>query len=285
MSDEGLGGRALSPAADGGRHARHVRVSPTQPIRRRRRSARRAGSSRLRSPSGSKSASLPKNSDAEAREPATIERLRPAISTARRAPASTCRRRSRCSPPPPPASRAWKGFPSASTTSGGGDHHGGRCQGDHRREGAGEPDRAGAGTGRSPPLEPRSRSRSASRGPGAHRSVTLPILPSNPVLALRKNFGGDLSDGATATFDLVMAAPDGRRLPQDGVVLDALEGRADLSMVPRGRALELRTGEVEPPRRRPRRDLGRCACAQFSPRRPRAVPPGGPPCRASRRPP
>ncbi|MFX7265419.1 hypothetical protein ABTI85_20395, partial [Acinetobacter baumannii] len=48
-------------------------------------------------------------------------------------------------------------------------------------------------------------------------SVTLPILPTQPVLAIRKNFGGDLAENATATFDVVMAAPDGRRLPQDGV--------------------------------------------------------------------
>jgi uncharacterized protein YfaS (alpha-2-macroglobulin family) len=54
-------------------------------------------------------------------------------------------------------------------------------------------------------------------GRALSRSVTLPILPSNPVLAIRKGFGSELSDGATATFDLVMAATDGRRLAQDGV--------------------------------------------------------------------
>nr|WP_232631375.1 alpha-2-macroglobulin [Methylobacterium sp. Leaf118] len=55
-------------------------------------------------------------------------------------------------------------------------------------------------------------------GRALSRSVTLPILPAAPVLAIRKGFGGDLSKGSTATFDLVMAAPDGRRLAQDGVV-------------------------------------------------------------------
>ena len=54
-------------------------------------------------------------------------------------------------------------------------------------------------------------------GRALSRSVTLPILPTQPVLAIRKNFGGDLAENATATFDVVMAAPDGRRLPQDGV--------------------------------------------------------------------
>ncbi|KQO85005.1 alpha-2-macroglobulin [Methylobacterium sp. Leaf90] len=54
-------------------------------------------------------------------------------------------------------------------------------------------------------------------GRALSRSVTLPILPAQPVLAIRKNFGGDLAENATATFDVAMAAPDGRRLTQDGV--------------------------------------------------------------------
>ena len=34
---------------------------------------------------------------------------------------------------------------------------------------------------------------------------------------MRKNFGGDLAEGATATFDVVMVAPDGTRQARQGV--------------------------------------------------------------------
>ncbi|WP_449409470.1 alpha-2-macroglobulin family protein [Methylobacterium komagatae] len=53
-------------------------------------------------------------------------------------------------------------------------------------------------------------------GRALSRSVTLPILPSGPVLALRKGFS-DLKDGDLASFDVVMASPDGRRLSKAGV--------------------------------------------------------------------
>ncbi|GJD94165.1 alpha-2-macroglobulin family protein [Methylobacterium iners] len=54
-------------------------------------------------------------------------------------------------------------------------------------------------------------------GRALSRSLTLPILPDGPVLAIRKNFSGDLAEGGSAGFDVVMAAPDGRRLAQAGV--------------------------------------------------------------------
>ncbi|WP_227436726.1 alpha-2-macroglobulin family protein [Methylobacterium sp. W2] len=54
-------------------------------------------------------------------------------------------------------------------------------------------------------------------GRALSRSLTLPILPSGPVLAIRKNFLGDLTEGGVATFDVVMASPDGRKIPQNGV--------------------------------------------------------------------
>ena len=55
-------------------------------------------------------------------------------------------------------------------------------------------------------------------GRAVERSTTLPILPKGPVLGVRKNFGKDLAEGATATFDVVLAAPDGTRLPHPSVV-------------------------------------------------------------------
>ncbi len=54
-------------------------------------------------------------------------------------------------------------------------------------------------------------------GRALSRSLTLPILPEGPVLAIRKGFGGDLTEGSVAGFDVVMAAPDGRRLSQGNV--------------------------------------------------------------------
>ncbi|MGV7031780.1 alpha-2-macroglobulin family protein [Methylobacterium symbioticum] len=54
-------------------------------------------------------------------------------------------------------------------------------------------------------------------GRAVSRSLTLPILPDGPVLAIRKGFGSDLAEGATATFDVAMATPEGRRLAQGGV--------------------------------------------------------------------
>jgi uncharacterized protein YfaS (alpha-2-macroglobulin family) len=53
-------------------------------------------------------------------------------------------------------------------------------------------------------------------GRAVERSVTLPILPAGPVIGVRKTFG-DLGEGGTATFDVVMAQPDGARLARPGV--------------------------------------------------------------------
>ncbi|KMO41465.1 alpha-2-macroglobulin [Methylobacterium variabile] len=48
-------------------------------------------------------------------------------------------------------------------------------------------------------------------GRAVQRSLTLPILPAGPVLGIRKAFG-ELREGATATFDVAAARPDGARL-------------------------------------------------------------------------
>lgn len=54
-------------------------------------------------------------------------------------------------------------------------------------------------------------------GRAVERKVALPILPSGPVVGVRKTFGGDLAEGALATFDVVLASPDGTRLARRGV--------------------------------------------------------------------
>jgi uncharacterized protein YfaS (alpha-2-macroglobulin family) len=58
---------------------------------------------------------------------------------------------------------------------------------------------------------------SESGGRAVERTIVLPILPKGPVIGVAKNFGGDLAEGATATFDVVLATPDGERLARKGV--------------------------------------------------------------------
>ncbi|KST58288.1 alpha-2-macroglobulin [Methylobacterium sp. GXS13] len=53
-------------------------------------------------------------------------------------------------------------------------------------------------------------------GRALSRSLTLPILPAGPVLALRKTFS-ELKEGDRAAFDAVFAAPDGTLLARPGV--------------------------------------------------------------------
>ncbi|PIK68906.1 alpha-2-macroglobulin, partial [Methylobacterium frigidaeris] len=48
-------------------------------------------------------------------------------------------------------------------------------------------------------------------GRAVQRSLTLPILPAGPVIGIRKTFG-ELREGATASFEVAAARPDGTRL-------------------------------------------------------------------------
>ncbi|QRM35395.1 alpha-2-macroglobulin [Microvirga sp. VF16] len=54
-------------------------------------------------------------------------------------------------------------------------------------------------------------------GRAVERSVTLPILPKGPVVAVRKTFGGQLGEGAKAGFDVLLSDPAGRRLASGNV--------------------------------------------------------------------
>jgi alpha-2-macroglobulin len=55
-------------------------------------------------------------------------------------------------------------------------------------------------------------------GRGINRVVTLPILPKGNVVGVRALFeDGTLGDGQTATFDVVMATGEGRRLARPGL--------------------------------------------------------------------
>lgn len=53
-------------------------------------------------------------------------------------------------------------------------------------------------------------------GRAVERSVTLPILPNGPVVGVKKLFE-ELTEGANASFDVVLAKPDGQRLASRGV--------------------------------------------------------------------
>src|SRR5690606_33851034 len=50
------------------------------------------------------------------------------------------------------------------------------------------------------------------------RSVTLPIVPRGAAIGVRKTFkDGELGNGQTATFEVIMANGDGRRIGRQGV--------------------------------------------------------------------
>lgn len=58
-------------------------------------------------------------------------------------------------------------------------------------------------------------------GRAVERSVTLPIVPENPVIAIRPTFDtATLVAGANATFDVVMVRPDGTRIAATGLTYE-----------------------------------------------------------------
>ena len=156
-----------------------------------------------------------------ARRPAGRDRRRRrATSTARRAPSSTSRARSSVQ------AAATSRRSRASTAS----RSASRTRRSRRRpprsRSTARPTRKGASTMTVPvqelaaprPTEAKITLRVGEEGGRAvERSVTLPILPKGRSIGVRKNFGGDLAEGATATFDVVLAAPDGTRLARQGV--------------------------------------------------------------------
>src|SRR5262245_1224681 len=63
-----------------------------------------------------------------------------------------------------------------------------------------------------------------SGGRGVERKLTLPVIPDSAMLGLKPMFSGrSLADGASADFDVIMVAPDGKRLAQNGVRFDLLK--------------------------------------------------------------
>jgi uncharacterized protein YfaS (alpha-2-macroglobulin family) len=65
---------------------------------------------------------------------------------------------------------------------------------------------------------------SESGGRGVERKLTLPVTPSGPMIGVKPAFSGrSLDDGANADFDIVMVAPDGKRLAQTGLRYELLK--------------------------------------------------------------
>ncbi|HZD92466.1 MAG TPA: MG2 domain-containing protein, partial [Pseudolabrys sp.] len=63
-----------------------------------------------------------------------------------------------------------------------------------------------------------------SGGRAVEREVTLPVTPASNMLGVKPLFkGSSLEDGATADFDVVMAAPDGKTIAQKGLTYELLK--------------------------------------------------------------
>ena len=62
--------------------------------------------------------------------------------------------------------------------------------------------------------------------------------------------GRSLGEGETATFDVILAAPDGKTLARQRPALRAAQGRVALSVVSPRRLLGLRADQADAPRRR-----------------------------------
>jgi uncharacterized protein YfaS (alpha-2-macroglobulin family) len=54
-------------------------------------------------------------------------------------------------------------------------------------------------------------------GRAIERTVHLPILPQGGMIGVKKNFGGDLSEGSVATFDVIAIGRDGQRTTRRNV--------------------------------------------------------------------
>ncbi|MFZ1885887.1 MAG: alpha-2-macroglobulin [Rhodoplanes sp.] len=61
-------------------------------------------------------------------------------------------------------------------------------------------------------------------GRAVERTLTLPVTPSGPMIGVKPLFSGrSLGEGATANFDVIMAAPDGKLLASNGLRYELLK--------------------------------------------------------------
>ena len=195
-----------------------------------------------------------------------------AISTARRLPASTSK--ARCRSRPPTNVPALPAISSASADEEVESHApAARRPPQHRQQRQGEvqPSRSTRCPNRPRPLEAQVTVRMAEPGGRAvERKLTLPVTPDGPMIGVKPLFSGrSLGEGENATFDVVVAAPDGTPLARTGTALRAAEDRDALSVLSARRHLELRAGQDHAARRRrhvrrrrrQRRRAFRCRCS------------------------
>jgi len=63
-----------------------------------------------------------------------------------------------------------------------------------------------------------------SGGRAVERSLTLPVTPEAPMIGVKPGFNGrSLADGANADFDVIMVAPDGKTVAQQGLQYELLK--------------------------------------------------------------
>ena len=88
-------------------------------------------------------------------------------------------------------------------------------------------------------------------GRAVERKLTLPITPSAPMIGVKPLFTGKaLGDSDTASFDVVMVAPDGKAMAKTGLHWQLLAGRFQISVVSQRRLLAVRAGQGDAPHRR-----------------------------------
>ena len=88
-------------------------------------------------------------------------------------------------------------------------------------------------------------------GRAVERKLALPVIPGGPMIGVKPLFSGrSLGEGENASFDVIVASPEGASLARSALALRAAQGRHQVSMVSPRRQLGLRAGEDDEARRR-----------------------------------
>ena len=88
-------------------------------------------------------------------------------------------------------------------------------------------------------------------GRAVEHKLTLPVTPAGNMIGVKPLFSGrSLADGASASFDVVVVAPDGKALAAARPALSAAAHRHALSVLQARRPVELRAGQDHDARRR-----------------------------------
>ena len=105
-------------------------------------------------------------------------------------------------------------------------------------------------------------------GRAVERKLTLPVTPTPTMIGVKPLFSGkSLGEGETASFDVVVVAPDGKTLPRSGLRWDLLKVETKYQWYRQNGLLGVRAREVDAPRRRRRASTSRPIVPAASPRR------------------